>query len=47
MLGIIAELDDVEMAIVALEQVGLRSTTHFPDQTPGKDGHRFKTNALF
>jgi hypothetical protein len=42
MLGIIAELDDVEMAIVALDQVGLRSTAHFSDKTPGKDGHRSK-----
>jgi hypothetical protein len=47
MLGIIAELDDVEMAIVALEQVGLRSTAHFSDQAPGKDGHRSRTNASF
>ena len=45
MLGIIAELDDVEVAIVAFEEVGLRSTAHFSDQTPGVDGHRSKADA--
>ena len=47
MLGIIAELDDIVVAIIAFQQVGLRSTAHFSDQTPGMDGHRSKTNALF
>jgi hypothetical protein len=47
MLGIVAELDDVEVAIIAFQQVGLRSTAHFSDQTPSLDGHRSKTNALF
>jgi hypothetical protein len=39
MLWIITELDDVEVAVVAFEQVGLRSTAHFPDQARGVDGH--------
>jgi hypothetical protein len=47
MLGIIAELDDLEVAVIALEQVGLRTAAHFPDQAPGVDGHGGQVKASF
>jgi hypothetical protein len=46
-LRIIEELDDVEVAIVAFEQVGLRSAAHFPDEAGGVDGHGWEVNVSF
>jgi hypothetical protein len=46
-LRIIEELDDVEVAIVAFEQVGLRATAHFPDEAGGVDGHGWEMNVSF
>ncbi len=39
MLWVIAELDDVEAAVVCLQQVGLRTAAHFSDETAGVYGH--------
>jgi hypothetical protein len=39
-LRIIAELHDVKVPVVALQQVRLRPTAHFPDQPSGVDRHR-------
>ena len=47
MLRIIAELDDVEVAIVALQQVSLRAAAHFSNQAPGMDGHGGNANVSF
>ena len=46
-LWIIEEFDDVEVAVVTFEQMGLRSTAHFSDQARGVDGHGRETNVLF
>ena len=36
----------IDEAVYA-EEVGLRSTAHFSDQTPGVDGHRSEADVLF
>jgi hypothetical protein len=40
MLWIIAKFHDVEVPVVAFEQVRLCPTAHFPDQPLGIDGHQ-------
>ena len=40
MLGILKKLDYPEAAVIRLEQVGLRSPTHFPDQPRRMNRHR-------
>src|SRR5580693_1020222 len=45
-LWVVAELYDVKVAIVALDQVGLRPAAHFSDQAFGQYGHR-KTRKKF
>jgi hypothetical protein len=47
MLGIVAELDDVEVAVIAFEQVGLRTAAHFPDEARGVYGHDGELKASF
>jgi hypothetical protein len=44
-LGIIAELHDVPMAIVGLQQVSLGSASHFSHVADSSEGHR-KENAV-
>jgi len=38
-LRIIAKFDDVEMAVVAFEQMRLRPASHLPDQAYGLNRH--------
>ena len=40
MLGIVAELDDVPMTIVGLQQVGLGASAHFSHVPDRGEGHR-------
>ena len=40
MLRVIAKFDDVEMAVVALQQMRLRAAAHLPDQACGFDQHQ-------
>jgi hypothetical protein len=39
MLRIIPEFYDIKRAVVALQQVCLRTAAHLPDQSDGVDGH--------
>jgi hypothetical protein len=39
MLGILAELGDVEIAVAGFEQVGLRAAAHMSEKASGKNGH--------
>jgi hypothetical protein len=39
-LRVIAELHDVEMAVLGLYEVRLRAAAHFPNESVGLDGHR-------
>jgi hypothetical protein len=39
-LRIIAEFDDVEVAVLSLNEVGLRAAAHLADKTLCRDGHR-------
>jgi hypothetical protein len=41
-LGIIAELDDVPLAVVGLHQVGLGASSHFSDVPDGGERHRLE-----
>jgi hypothetical protein len=36
-LGIVGEFHDIKKAIIALQQVGLRAATHFPDEPASVD----------
>ena len=38
-LGILAELGDIEIAVAGFEQVGLRAAAHVPEKASGKNGH--------
>jgi len=40
-LRIIAEFDDVEVAVVTLQQMGLRPSAHLPDQAYGINEHEW------
>jgi len=39
MLGILAELGDIEIAVAGFEQVGLRAAAHVSEKASGKNGH--------
>jgi hypothetical protein len=41
MLGIIAKFHDIEVPIIAREQMGLRPSAHLPDQACGFNGHEW------
>jgi len=47
MLGVIAELDDIEVVVVALDEMRLGAAAHLADQAARMDGHGGSTKASF
>ena len=45
MLRIVAEFDDVKVAVIRLQQMGLRASSHFSDVPDGGERHQ-KENAV-
>ena len=45
MLGVVAEFDDIPLAVVGLQQVGLCASAHFSQVPDRGEGHR-KENAV-
>jgi hypothetical protein len=39
-LGVVAELDDIEVAVVGFQEVGLSPAAHFADMPAGGERHR-------